>query len=180
MLVNKKGNEHAVRFQIDTGSECDVLPLALYKQVTGDDDLQKLRPCKKVIVSYTGQRRNITGKANISVWLGDQKKTLNFNIIDGNYQPVLSLQSCINLGLVKLRDCEILAITATRVDGILEEYKDVFEGLGELPGEYKIITDDSMQPKVHPPRRVPVALRPRIKATSLHLYPSLQNGCRVC
>ena len=86
------------------------------------------------------------------MWLGNQKKTLNFNIIDRNYQPVLSLQSCINLGLVKLRDCEILAITATQVDGILEEYQDIFEGLGELPGEYRIITDDSVQPKVHPPR----------------------------
>ena len=40
---------------------------------------------------------------------------------------------------------------------------DVFDGLGELPGEYKIITDDTIQPKVPPPRRIPVALRPRIK-----------------
>ena len=59
-----------------------------------------------------------------------------------------------------MRDCEILAITATQVDGILEEYQDV---LGELPGEYRIVTDDSVQPKVHPPQRVPVEVRSRMK-----------------
>ena len=35
--------------------------------------------------------------------------------------------------------------------------------LRELPGEYKIITDERVKPKVHPPRRVPVAVRPKIK-----------------
>ena len=37
LLVSKKNNERAVRFQVDTGSEYDVIPLALYKQVTGDN-----------------------------------------------------------------------------------------------------------------------------------------------
>ena len=36
--------------------------------------------------------------------------------------------------------------------------------MGELPGEYDIVTDDSVQPKILPSRRVPVALRPKIKA----------------
>ena len=39
----------------------------------------------------------------------------------------------------------------------------MFEGLGELPGEYTIITDERVQPKVHPLRRVPVAVRPKIE-----------------
>lgn len=35
--------------------------------------------------------------------------------------------------------------------------------LGDLPGEYHIVTDDSVPPVVHPPRCVPVALRNQIK-----------------
>lgn len=146
--VNKNNPEHAIRFQVDTGSECDVLPAEIYKHVTGDTGLQKLRPCKKVIVSYPGQRRKITGKATLQIWQGTRKKTLIFNIIEGNYQPVLSLNTCINLELVKLRDCEVLALATSHVDDPFEEYKD---GLGELPGEYRIVTDDNVQPKVHPP-----------------------------
>jgi len=41
---------------------------------------------------------------------------------------------------------------------LLDEYKDVFEGLGYLPGEYHIVTNDAVPPVVHPPCRVPVAL----------------------
>ena len=46
---------------------------------------------------------------------------------------------------------------------LLEEYDDVFDGLGALPGAYKIAIDEQAQPVVHAPRRVPVALRPCIK-----------------
>lgn len=46
---------------------------------------------------------------------------------------------------------------------LLDEYKDVFEGLGYLPGEYHIVTNDAVPPVVHPPCRVPVALRNQIK-----------------
>ena len=35
---------------------------------------------------------------------------------------------------------------------LLTEFKDVFEGLGELPGEYHIVTDESVTPVIHPPR----------------------------
>ena len=41
---------------------------------------------------------------------------------------------------------------------LLTEYKDVFEGLGYLPGEYHIVTDEAVKPVIHPPRRVPVSL----------------------
>ena len=162
--VNSRKQKNAVRFQVDTGSECDVLPMKIYKHVTGDTELQKLRQCKKSIVSYTGERHKIAGKASIPVWHSNQKKVLNFNIIDGEYQPILSLDTSIRLGLISLRDCDVLALTTSPQVDLLEEYKDIFGGLGELPGEYKIVTDNSVQPKIHPPRRVPVALRPKIKA----------------
>ena len=48
---------------------------------------------------------------------------------------------------------------------ITEKYATVF-GIGELEGEYRIRLDDTVDPIQHaPPRRVPVALRDRLKAT---------------
>ena len=41
---------------------------------------------------------------------------------------------------------------------------DVFEGLGDLPGEYHIVTDEAVKPVIHPPRRVPLSLGDQIKA----------------
>jgi hypothetical protein len=43
-------------------------------------------------------------------------------------------------------------------DPLLQEFNDVFEDLGKLEGQYTIVTDPSVKPIVHPPRRLPVAL----------------------
>jgi len=44
---------------------------------------------------------------------------------------------------------------------LLKEYKDVFTGIGFFPGQpYNIAIDKSILPVQHPPRQVPVHLRP--------------------
>ena len=48
-------------------------------------------------------------------------------------------------------------------DPVLREYTDVFEGLGCLAGNYRIEIDTTVKPVVHPPRRVPCALREDVK-----------------
>jgi len=45
-------------------------------------------------------------------------------------------------------------------------YPEVFhEGVGQLEGEYHIRLNEDAQPVQHSPRRVPVALRDRLKKT---------------
>ena len=46
---------------------------------------------------------------------------------------------------------------------ILQEYSYLFQGLGCLPGEHAIKIDPAVSPVVHPPRKVPVALKGKIK-----------------
>ena len=46
---------------------------------------------------------------------------------------------------------------------LLDEYADVFEGLGKLAGQYKITVDDTIKPVVHPPRRLPIAIIERVQ-----------------
>ena len=48
-------------------------------------------------------------------------------------------------------------------DPLLKDYTDVFEGLGCLAGNYRIEIDPTVKPVVHPPRRVPCALREDVK-----------------
>ncbi|XP_054590187.2 retrovirus-related Pol polyprotein from transposon 412 [Nothobranchius furzeri] len=45
----------------------------------------------------------------------------------------------------------------------MEEYKDCFEGLGCLPGQHKICVDKNVPPVVHPCRKIPFALREKLK-----------------
>ncbi|CAB3985408.1 Transposon Ty3-G Gag-Pol poly, partial [Paramuricea clavata] len=95
------------------------------------------------------------------------QRTLNFNIIHGDYQPVLSLDTSIALAVVNLTNCDILALTIKPPEDnsyVAEEYADVFDGLGEIPGAHTITIEDTAKPVIHAPRRVPVALRSQIKA----------------
>ena len=47
---------------------------------------------------------------------------------------------------------------------LLKKYPEAFsEGVGELAGEYNIRNDKSVDPVQHTPRRVPVALREKVK-----------------
>ena len=46
---------------------------------------------------------------------------------------------------------------------ILDKYPDLFQGLGCLPGNHTIKLDPSVAPVVHPPRKVPVSLKGKIK-----------------
>ena len=125
--------------------------------------LLKLTPMNGT--KYWGRQNSLHGKRNV----------LQFKITEDDLAPLLSYSTCIGLGLVTINNCDSPSNSSgglkdtpgvhvtTRMADLLEGYKDVFEGLGDLPGEYHIVTDDSVPPVVHPPRRVPVALRNQIK-----------------
>ncbi|XP_077997421.1 uncharacterized protein LOC144450650 [Glandiceps talaboti] len=48
-------------------------------------------------------------------------------------------------------------------DKILSDYRDVFQGLGCLPGQYHLQVDQSVKPIKHQPRKVAVALKSELK-----------------
>ena len=94
---------------------------------------------------------------------------MKFHVVDIDAPPVLSAQTCKELGLVKRihavqrcrpEDCQT---PSPEPHDILEAYPDLFDGLGCLPKEHTIKVDPSVTPVVHPPRRVPLALKERIK-----------------
>ena len=93
-----------------------------------------------------------------------------FNITEDDFTPLLSLKTCTALDFVTINDSDssvsdvskTLVLTPTPAvwlsaavkakSDLLTEYKDAFEGLDDLPGEYHIVTDEAVQPVIHPPR----------------------------
>ena len=94
LYVNGRQPGNEVRFQVDTGSECDLLPLKVYKSITGDYTVECLRKCNKSIVSYTGERKQIAGKISLPVWHKNRKKTLTFNVVNGDLSYRSTQVSC--------------------------------------------------------------------------------------
>ena len=46
---------------------------------------------------------------------------------------------------------------------VLDDYKDVFTGIGLFPGEYRITVNPDVKPVIHTARKVPFALQKRLK-----------------
>ena len=49
------------------------------------------------------------------------------------------------------------------MEEVLKEYSDVFQGTGKLKGQYKLEIEETAKLVVHLPRRVPVALKGKLK-----------------
>ena len=80
---------------------------------------------------------------------------VEFQIVDMHAKPILGLSSCEDMNLVQRID--------VIDDSILSSYGDVFQGIGEMRHEYCIQYDKTVRPVVHPPRKVPAALRENLQ-----------------
>ena len=47
---------------------------------------------------------------------------------------------------------------------IVKSYRHLFKGLGCLPGMYTIQDNKTIRPVVHPPRKIPIAIKDKVKA----------------
>jgi len=62
-----------------------------------------------------------------------------------------------------VRRVESVAQAPLTKEEILDEFPDVFTGLGCMEGSYHIELDDTVEPVIHPPRRVPYSLLEKLK-----------------
>lgn len=90
--------------------------------------------------------------------------TETFYIVNCKGPPILGYKACKSLGLIKV----VYAVnsdeeSSTQSDHVLSEYSDVFKGIDTFPGECSFRIDPNVAPVVCPPRRVPFALKDRLK-----------------
>ena len=74
------------------------------------------------------------------------KLNVNFCTVKTTAPQVFSLRASTDLKLIKL----VLPITDTK-DNILQQFPDVFDGLGLLPGEHSLKVNPTVSPVVQPP-----------------------------
>lgn len=147
-------------FKIDTGAEVNCIP----KSLCTEFGITHLEPTSTKLLGYFGQRRHPAGQVTLDIRYRGRCYPTVFQVIDGvvPVKPVLGLSSCLDMKLIE----RVYTLSGDPNDPnhILDEYDDVFNGLGCLDTTYDIKIDPKVTPVVHPPRRVPHALRDRLKA----------------
>lgn len=150
-----------VQLKLDTGSQANLLPFSLYKNMMKNNKLQKTN---NKLVSYTGNEIELVGYCKLVCYVKGISKELPFYITRNETQPLLGLEGIQNLELLK----RVENITSDdeeqkRCWRIIESYKDVFEGLGCANYEYTIKLREDAQPTIARCRRVPQALLSKVK-----------------
>ena len=149
-------NTHKTECKIDTGAQCNVLPLSTYQKLIGKKD--KLSKSKVKLISFSGHQTTPEGK--ITALIQHKNKYYPVESQGADLQsttPILGVLTSQELGLVKR-----MHTVNTEQQDILNNYPDLFEGLGCLPVEHHIELNERVQPVIHPPRRVPEPIRSRV------------------
>ena len=111
------------------------------------------------MTAYGGSLINPIGICDLQCDINNESHKVKFYVVDVESQPILGLQDCERLSLIKRMDV-IHTGQLTKVS-VKALYKNVFTGLGKI-GEYHISLQDGCTPVIHPPRRIPHALKDRL------------------
>lgn len=188
LVTLKVASGNFIRFEIDTGARCNVLPAHIYEKATGDYNLKDVSPVNSSIVSYDGGSIPVLGTVKLKVQRGSFTCLLLCRLVESKRcRPILGNTACEGIGVVKIKDSDAIrrpdtsggevfsvhtAISGSKIlskDQVISMFPDVFDdGIGVL--EYHIRLDESVKPVQHAPRRGEVALRDKIKETLDELH----------
>ena len=76
-----------IRFQVDTGAQCNVLPLSTYKQATGDVTLSKVTATHTKVTAYGGGTLPVVGTTLLKVWRDKSRYLLDCKLPEDTTTP---------------------------------------------------------------------------------------------
>lgn len=158
-FVNLEIHNKNVKFKIDTGSQANILPLRVFEDMNTKGI--ECRNTKSTFTSYTGEKLKVKFKCKLKV----KDTYLDFYVTETDQSPLLGFRASQQLGLVKI----VMSVTGEEEQehetDYVQSYSSVFSGLGCLDQPYHIDIDPSVTPVVNPTRKVPAALREKLKET---------------
>ena len=159
-------NDIPVSFKLDTGAECNVISLGLANELNA-----QVQPTSMLLKSFGGHQLDTVGKCLLDTKVKEAKGStpLEFYVLRDNVRPLLGLESCLDLELITLNNkVEQIGLSVDEVQEkftLLDEFQDVFKGLGCVEGEYTIKLKVNSHPTIQPQRNVSLRLMDKLKGT---------------
>ncbi|XP_045450007.1 uncharacterized protein K02A2.6-like [Melitaea cinxia] len=149
-----------LKFKLDSGAQCNVISANDCYRL-GISKFEKSN-CK--LTSYSNEKIETLGKIKLSVKINDQIQKIEFQVCKGNYIPILGLPTLIKFKLIQRTNNENISSVQTEKLELLEKYKDVFKGIGEIKDyEYDIQLKEGWQGKIERNRHIPFKLKDKLK-----------------
>ena len=160
-------NHVEVTFMLDTGAQTNIMTEGMFKQCKKGENLSKTNV---KLTSFSGHKVENIGKVCFKVEHKGEYLPTEFIVVKSPVaKSILGLRACENMNLIRriasVSDSDVRGTnsSSTSTSVMLDKYTHVFEGLGCLEKEHHIEIDPSVPPVIHPPRKVPIALRLKMK-----------------
>lgn len=125
-----------------------------------NDDVPKWSETKIVLEAFGGTHIYPVGKIKLKIVKDDTMYDTEFIIIKQNVKPIIGLDTLRELKILKT----INNIENKNKNLIINQYSELFQGVGCFEVPLELRTQPGAQPVVRPPRRVPHALLERLAA----------------
>ena len=143
--VNVKIEGKTVTFKLDTGADCNVMSNRVFQKIQESTQIALEKSHCKLKV-YDGRRMSVIGRARFECEYKKLYKILTFNLVEQDLPSILGVPGIEELGLIK-------QVFSIKEADILDEYEDVFRGLGKIKGaEHTIHLKPDATPVIQPPR----------------------------
>ncbi|XP_074026147.1 uncharacterized protein [Leptinotarsa decemlineata] len=162
-------NGTKIRFKLDTGAQVNIIPANFLEKL--EIIPNNLIYDKATLKTYTGEKIRILGKCNLNCKIKELSEYLTFYIVDEqNVVPILGKEDCQKLKLIQLvHSLKAEYSQDAHYEKIIKGFNDVFTGLGCLEGTFNIKLEPNACPKIHVPRKVPIAVQEKSKNKLLNL-----------
>ncbi len=109
LVTIKLESGNYLRFQVDTGAQCNVVPVELYKKAANDPELKRVTPSSAKIVAYGGTNITVVGRITLVVHRGKAKYRINCKLVEGGHmRPLLGRKACLRMNIVSYLDNEAM------------------------------------------------------------------------
>lgn len=148
-----------IAFKIDTGSDVNLISNKIYNKFSNKPKLNKT---KIHLSSYSNHKIPISGGCNLDCKINGKTVNLMFLVTTDELEPILGLDAAVKYGLVNnvnaINDCN------SEAKNIINGHAKLFQEGGLIKcTPYHITLDENAIPKIHSARKVPLAIKPKLK-----------------
>ena len=137
--------------QSDTGASCNVLPQKFV--LSGTNIVESDRTLKLYSKSTMPVLR--TCQVSMRNPKNNKKYNVEFVVVKGEHTPLIGSRTSQQMNLVTVQ---------LTLDQVNDEFRDVFKGQGCMEGTLHLEIDKTATPVINPTRRVPFALKEKLKS----------------
>ena len=170
-------NNKPLTVKLDSGAATNIIPKEeFHRLVPKRQRKQKLKESTAKLTAFGGHDIPVIGKCHLQCRHRGTTHVLEFQVVEQG-KSLLGCASSKSMELITFHNVDHLngqkaeqsadkntcKIAGLNSDQIFETYSSCFEGLGSISKPYRIKIDDTVNPVIHPPRKLPAALRERVK-----------------